>query len=777
MEYFCTTVVTYFLLYWSQVVRVSAIPQYYNAAQDTCVLSLVIPKDSIKNNCNNHEALIAKIQALEAQLRQMTHHVRVIDTQRIQPAMAQYADLANKVKSMENQMSAMTLKNRYLESKYHEFESKIDTLSRSNSRSTEDSDRLLDPIKPLLMAEFQILKANLMESLEQELFHMYSRNFEDIGSATDMEGLTGNPENSSLQKLLLKGDDSLFRSEEQENDELLEVDSLNINQLARSLKKLTGRKMKEIEEFKKRETVSEKESDKLKITFNKSSNLTVEPSSTTMSDEEQRRKMSYGTNQSENILQHNISEENMTTDDEFSSDLLSANSSSVTQDTSQSSLTPKETNQITNDISQQLKFMIQRIVNKAIRQHQDEVAMATLNQDTQPNCSQCNFTEKMSELEIKFTELKRNQTEFYRTERTSALSAGLLITQQVADLKAGLESLNRRVDGPQNTLQRASHLQNELDVLKTHIQKNLKERLDSSITALEQRVTIQERNNNKSSSYLNIFKQTLQSYRNESQQMLGNLQQNINTIQSQIKHINKSRNQNSDIEMRVNDLEADFGDFDFKQNAFDVKLDRIKDSMAQNDREIGTKFRSLQQSLLRDQSRFSVLTNLSRSIQIMTVKQTTMEQKVSKNEMTIKYLYIQQRLETGEWMAYNFSYYSVKNSCNKLQYVRQNSVCSGTTARFVGVILCSEDRYKILLGNSLDDEFLDIADEHGHGEDHCEFVGGTRDTIAQVEKGFTFFPSSEAYMRENWGQEPRLAKLSSILTPVASWYECGVKIP
>ncbi|XP_033751257.1 putative leucine-rich repeat-containing protein DDB_G0290503 [Pecten maximus] len=774
MEYLYTIFVTYFLLCWSQVVPVGAIPQYYNSAQDTCVLSLVIPKDSIKNNCNNHEALLAKIQSLEAQLRQMTHHVRVIDTQRIQPAMTQYADLANKVRNMESQMSAMTLKNRYLESKYHEFESKLESVSRSSSRSSEGSDRLLDPIKPLLMEEFQILKANLMQSLEQELFHLYSQNLEEIGSATGMEELS---ESSSLQKLLLKGDNSLLRTKDQEIDELLEVDSVNINQLARSLQKLTGRINMGNEEERTHEIALEKElgDSEVNVTSTNHSNLTADTNTSSVSDDEQQRNVSDGTDQTESVLQYNISTENTLSENESLSDSLSSNSSSVFPNRSQSSLTAKEKDQVTNEISQQLQVIIQRIVKKAVQQQQEEVAIATVPQDTET--TQCNVTEKLSELEMKFSELKKNLTEFYRTERTSSLSAGLLMTQQVADLKAGLESLSRRVDGPQNTLQRASHLQNELDILKTHIQVNLKERLDTSVTALEQRVTILERNNNMSSSYLNIFKQTLQSYRNESQNMIGNLQQDINAVQSQIRHLNKSRNQNSDVEMRVNDLEADFGDFDFKQNAFDVKLDRIKDSMAQNDREVGTKFRSIQQNLHRVQSRFTMLTNMSRNIQIMGVKQSTMEKKVSKNEITLKYLYIQHRLESGEWMAYNFSYNSVKNSCNKLQYVRQNSVCSGTTARFVGVILCSEDKYKILLGNSLDDEFLDIADERGHGEDHCEFVGGSREKQALVEKEFSFFPSTRAYMRADWGQEPHLANMSPILTPVASWYECGVKIP
>ncbi|XP_069132357.1 putative leucine-rich repeat-containing protein DDB_G0290503 [Argopecten irradians] len=769
MEYLCTIFVAYFLLSWCYTIPVRAIPQYYNSAQDTCVLSLVIPKDSIKNNCNNHEALMAKIQSLEAQLRQMTHHVRVIDTQRIQPAMTQYADLANKVEIMEGQMSAMTLKNQYLESKYHELESKLETLSRSNSGPVEGSDRLLDPIKPLLMEEFQILKANLMQSLEEELFHLYSRNFDEIGSATDLEP-SKNGDYSYLQKLLA-GDDSALRNEYQELDELLEVDSVNINQLARSLQRLTGRINNGNEE------TTESESQPQKELAQSKSNVTLTDNSTvTKTDDEQQLNVSNSSDDVDDVLHYNASLENSLSENETSSlNSISSNWSTVLPDNLQSVVSTKDKDQITSEISQQLKVIIQRIVKKAVIQQQAE--MSTKPQDSEMVCSQCNFTEKISELEIRFSEMKKNLSEFYRTERTSSLSTGLLMTQQVAEMKAELESLSRRVDGPQNTLQRASHLQNELDLLKKHIQVNVKERLDSSITALEQRVAIVERNNNVSSSYLNIFKQTLQSYRNESQNITRALRQNINTVESQIKHLNKSRHQNTDMEMRVNDLEADFGNFDFRQNAFDVRLDRIKDSMAQNDREVGTEFRALQQNLNRVQSRFSILTNMSRNIQIMGVKQSTMEKKVSKNEKTIKYLYIQQRLESGEWMAYNFSYNSVKNSCNKLQYVRQNSVCSGTTARFVGVILCSEDRYKILLGNSLDDDFLDIADEHGHGEDHCEFVGGAGETGVSVEKEFSYFPSTKAYMRENWGQEPRLANMSPILTPVASWYECGVKIP
>lgn len=51
-------------------------------------------------------------------------------------------------------------------------------------------------------------------------------------------------------------------------------------------------------------------------------------------------------------------------------------------------------------------------------------------------------------------------------------------------------------------------------------------------------------------------------------------------------------------------------------------------------------------------------------------------------------------------------------------------------------------RYKLFLSDSIDDEFLNIADGAGHGEDHCEFLGAEADDRLEVSPETWVSPSA-----------------------------------
>ena len=57
-------------------------------------------------------------------------------------------------------------------------------------------------------------------------------------------------------------------------------------------------------------------------------------------------------------------------------------------------------------------------------------------------------------------------------------------------------------------------------------------------------------------------------------------------------------------------------------------------------------------------------------------------------------------------------------SCDGARYVSFNDAYQ----KYVGVILCAADRYKLYLGESADGVFYQIGDYAGHGQDHCELV-------------------------------------------------------
>ncbi|XP_059150638.1 major antigen-like [Physella acuta] len=127
----------------------------------------------------------------------------------------------------------------------------------------------------------------------------------------------------------------------------------------------------------------------------------------------------------------------------------------------------------------------------------------------------------------------------------------------------------------------------------------------------------------------------------------------------------------------------------------------------------------------------------------------------------------------GEWLPMAFEFDSSRTDCHGDQYIKRVDY---KAVRLVGVVLCSPTRYKIFLANTLQSKFLNVGDANGLGEDHCEFVGASRDVTPKLSPFRTVHYSVQGYARGNWGQEPTLHSLNA-LRPSPDWYECGVTIP
>ena len=82
-----------------------------------------------------------------------------------------------------------------------------------------------------------------------------------------------------------------------------------------------------------------------------------------------------------------------------------------------------------------------------------------------------------------------------------------------------------------------------------------------------------------------------------------------------------------------------------------------------------------------------------------------------------------------EWVPYKFNYRRTYIDCIGDQYVHKSGYKSG---RLVGVVLCSNSRYKIFLAQTLADTFLNIGDKSGMGEDHCQFVKARNLSLVKV---------------------------------------------
>ncbi|XP_052261123.1 uncharacterized protein LOC127865188 [Dreissena polymorpha] len=132
-------------------------------------------------------------------------------------------------------------------------------------------------------------------------------------------------------------------------------------------------------------------------------------------------------------------------------------------------------------------------------------------------------------------------------------------------------------------------------------------------------------------------------------------------------------------------------------------------------------------------------------------------------------------IEFNDRNAFNFTHSDKRNGCkNGRHYVRLLNVY--LTPKYVGVTLCSENRYKIFLGENLTDTFLDIGDNYGLGEDHCEFVGAkTSSRFSTVMQPYMYY-SLEGFIRSHWGEQPQKKTLTVFKSP-PFYYECGVTIP
>nr|XP_022292922.1 uncharacterized protein LOC111103756 isoform X1 [Crassostrea virginica] len=133
---------------------------------------------------------------------------------------------------------------------------------------------------------------------------------------------------------------------------------------------------------------------------------------------------------------------------------------------------------------------------------------------------------------------------------------------------------------------------------------------------------------------------------------------------------------------------------------------------------------------------------------------------------------------TSCWFQFNFTHDNSSNGCpGGTRFVRRTQYSS---APYVGVILCSETRYKIMLGLKLNDTFQNIVYSNGGGMDHCELVEGY-ELGAAVSYSFMYITgtNSAEFWRNNWGEQFSTGNAGYYYTYYSTnlWYECGVCIP
>jgi hypothetical protein len=140
---------------------------------------------------------------------------------------------------------------------------------------------------------------------------------------------------------------------------------------------------------------------------------------------------------------------------------------------------------------------------------------------------------------------------------------------------------------------------------------------------------------------------------------------------------------------------------------------------------------------------------------------------------------------SGDWQRSDFTVQDgIQSDCDGdryVKYVPQYDV-------WVGAILCSPTRYKLVMSDARDGLFLELTDYAGHGQDHCEIINPAftipnEDDITSgcpgCSIGSNFVANGPtAYTRGYFGEEFKVVSDAPQWAYQASTFiECAVSIP
>lgn len=352
------------------------------------------------------------------------------------------------------------------------------------------------------------------------------------------------------------------------------------------------------------------------------------------------------------------------------------------------------------------------------------------------------------------------------------------LDQLVGSLKLELTSVSQGVQTLYQRTDKAEELQDTVIELKKNMSMEGNNRLMA--TLLDE----QGKKVRKLERLTEIYKQSLEHYRNETKLEYRDLKERLSKESSVVKSLNQAlyanissevkqanlalnttlKKQVDDVRQRVQVMEdnslllqIDLSSFERQLKAKSSKSERDIDSLKEDVRDLKQKARNLQKTLSSTESGQEHL--------FQVVNSTTKEVQSLQTEVKLNVL--------GDWLPYNFEYRKTRTDCFGEQFIRKSSYKKG---RLVGVVLCTNKRYKIFLGQSLTDVFLNIGDDTGLGEDHCEFVNAPERAQHKVSPFRTSTSNESGYVRSHWGEEPKRERLN-IIRPSPMWYECGVSIP
>ncbi|XP_041365387.1 uncharacterized protein LOC121380575 [Gigantopelta aegis] len=753
--------------------------------EENCVLSFIVPRDKMKSSCDMDVKVKRHLNSMETKLHIYKQQVVDLQNQLDKERQLNY----NKLQALENKINAFDAKENY-----HILQEKLENLEvklykgpglmikngdswKANGKHDDIKDtvyhkNMVEAIQPVVRAEVEKYLENFTQELDNtirndltdyDLLNMIPRSDQSYSGSSSDEDLKRNrfderkPNSKSSE--LWKDFDKIRNKMNNVGDDIASKVRKMIKNI--TLTQLTSTKVNNDNETSENSTtfetsVVENVTEKWTSTTDQNSAVEYVTVMDVISAQEDGDNTSTGTNAPEDKMLTEMTQipnaRISKTDAERQVDHLNLEQNDQSVD-----------NAIRTDIfSEEIEKLVKNEVSKMLHAQMDEVESLMKKQKEWLDGSMGSQDKELKNLaESHSVDLKdvEEKVDGLKLEVSS-------ITQSMQDFFSMAEvihGLQRTVDEIKTNMSSSEVMNNEFIMEKVDEHSKILRKLDQLYRILQQ--TVQHYRNESKIDYFKI-KEKLTEASEQFQQKTERMFQNVS-----LKFNQKMQDYNTRLQSRLQLINATIRNLD--DNYVILNLDhtdlerRVKSKnskISQDVESLKTKVDRLQQQNSRWKQIHKTLANDNHKLEL------------KNNETTLLLTSIQLEMKlssTDSWVEYNFLYDTTQTDCFGKQYIKKTHYRVG---RIVGVVLCTNARYKILLAKSIDEKFLNIGDSSGLGEDHCEFIGAVVSTSITVSPPGMFMKSVEGFVRDNWGQEPK-PTLLNFLRPSPSWYECGMSIP
>ena len=685
---------------------INGAPPSSSLNQESCVLSLTIPKDSIKSSCNMNEEVLRKMHSMEVQFNHYRTQVGSLEIRfpEIVLNMNRYND---KVEQLELVIAKESTYYKHMEERINTLEEAVVKEENTDSKKhINEPDTLLDPLRPYVMAELQQMKENLQKELKEEMKKEKEKVFtkeelistikplilaemqyvkqEIIKSLKDtmtIRILDQNEEIGSSDEIGNHIVEEITPSPEQEqvnmvSDKGVEKDETLLHEMARTLHTLEQNNVSIISN---KGDIENLENNTKEI---KNEKMIIEKLS------DNSRVLTENLQRTIDIL-HRVAKENVA----------------------------KDLNEKIEKLSSEIELKIDSVISKF-----DEKTLAIEGKAKK-------LEDSLEEIAQNFS--SQNQKVNNYVQKLNFSESIQKVNKSVNNMKVDIQSMDRRIDSYTNDIVLDTKIQTKFENVKFNLDLSLMG-TKSSLASFENKLTQVERQGNLSMTLLNHFKKTLVHNHNESNVKMENLQSEIKEMENNLKDEMTNKMNTENLEIKLEDLEHEF--MFFKRS-----VDNLRENSTVEDRKLDIKLAELSSKTQSIDWQLTSLHDHAQRILEIERNQTLIKNNYDLMRELMKLVHLEQKLKHNRWIEFNFTHHSTQNACQNKQYVKRNHISKDGLGAYVGVQLCSATRYKLFLGNSLDEDFLDIGDQYGHGQDHCQFIGGKSETGVKVD---TKFPSA-----------------------------------